>query len=136
MLADVPADSSALPALRFYALESAQLAALETELQTDEAQLKRDWYAFNGGVASTKAGSGDHKPLFFDIALNYVNLPMDKLLERAGKAPIPATTPTPKAAPKALEKEDTSPQSPETADASASRSGGLSSLLGGWWGRK
>lgn len=135
MLSDVPADSPALPALRFHALQATpHLATLESELSADELKYKRDWYTFNGGAASTQPGSGDHKPLFFDIALNYVQLPMDKLLERAGKAPAPAPKVVAKAA--AVQKEEPKPPTPPPVQETAPARGGLSSLLGGWWGRK
>lgn len=69
---------------------------------------------------------------------------MDRLLERAGKAP---TEPTPIAAPKpqkaevSAEKRAPAPKAkaeearPETPQPAASAKSGLTSLLGGWWGR-
>jgi len=80
--------------------------------------------------------------LFFNIALNYVELDIDRLSQRAGKRPVPgpALPVAPKkqeavlekkAAPKAKAEQVRSP-SPEP---QAPSRGGLSSLLGGWWGR-
>ncbi|KAF8213756.1 hypothetical protein K438DRAFT_1804601 [Mycena galopus ATCC 62051] len=74
-------------------------------------QFKRDWFAFNGGSIDSTAKS-DKKPLFFDIAVNY---PVEDSQVAA--------------------KEDADVESPETKAAPAATRGGLSSLLGGWWGR-
>ena len=47
--------------------------------------IKNKWFAYSGGKVN-----GDpkayKKPQFFDSALNYVQLDIDKLLERAGKS--------------------------------------------------
>lgn len=58
-------------------------------------QYKRDWFAYNGGVPThTPDGTSlankqqtNKKALFFNIALNYVELDMDALTKRAGKLP-------------------------------------------------
>ena len=85
------------------------------------------------------------KPLFFDIALNYINLDMERLQERAGKAPEEVRTaavaaPAPQAA--VEKKTQVSRAKVEeieraaTPEPSAQARGGLGSLLGGWWGRR
>jgi signal recognition particle subunit SRP68 len=130
---------------------------VEATISTDGTKYKRDWFAYNGGSV-TKDPKGHKKPLFFDIALNYVELDMDRLLERAGKAPAaPVPAPVPVAAPKprpaqpqAVKAESTQEKKPvgqqkakveetqarpETPQPSAPSKGGLSTLLGGWWGR-
>ena len=83
------------------------------------------------------------KPLFFNIALNYVELDMDRLQQRAGKEPSVALPPTgtsatgnaesieKKSIPKAKAEE---PLVPNLNTQQPSRSG-LSSLLGGWWSK-
>jgi len=149
--ADAPTNAAdALAATAFFPLSVDDVSQIETELAADETRHKRDWFTFNGGKPNTTPPAGtQHKPLFFDIALNYVQLPMDKLLERAGKEPAPTPGPTiaqtkvaapsvkPAAAPKTARveepvQEEEAPPEP----AQAARGGGLSSLLGGWWGRK
>lgn len=105
----------------------------------DEGELvfKRDWFTYNGGATQPEKDT-TKKPLFFDIALNYVQLDMDRLQERAGLAvnaqksvPIMAE-PRPAQVNKAKMEEIERPATPEIDPAR----GGLSSLLGGWWGRK
>ncbi|KAH7104344.1 hypothetical protein BKA62DRAFT_694378 [Auriculariales sp. MPI-PUGE-AT-0066] len=145
--ADAPSDTAAI---EFFPLDEARVDALAAELTSDETRHKREWFVFNGGKTSTNAPVGnEHKPLFFDIALNYVQLPMDKLLERAGKPPEPKTaaisvaaakTVAPSAKPAAVQKarveEPVVEESPTSELAPQAARGGLSSLLGGWWGRK
>ncbi|EJD04471.1 uncharacterized protein FOMMEDRAFT_122270 [Fomitiporia mediterranea MF3/22] len=101
------------------------------------------------------------KPLFFDIALNYVQLDMDRLHSRAGmdspkenkennekenknktqsktstaEKPAQTTTTTPVTTKAKMAESIDRPSTPEP-QSDASRRGGLSSLLGGWWGRK
>jgi signal recognition particle subunit SRP68 len=115
---------------------------LDEEITVDSTVLKRDWFSFNGGSLSTNDASYK-KPLFFDIALNYVELDMIRLQNRAGKQPPPAPkmvqpqvlqqqpqkTPIAKAKAEEVERQAT----PEPA---APARGGLGGLLGGWWGRK
>ncbi|KDQ17713.1 hypothetical protein BOTBODRAFT_185806 [Botryobasidium botryosum FD-172 SS1] len=127
--------------LGFYPLSSESIEQLEKDIAADELKFKDQWFTFNGGSVSTDP-SAYKKPLFFDIAFNYAELPMERLLVRAGKAPpepvpqpaqaaAPAPTfaaPADKKVSKAAE-EKAPPPSPAPAS-------GLSSLLGGWWGRK
>src|SRR5882762_1866734 len=119
----------------YYSLTKADFDNLEGELSADGLLLKRDWFAFNGG--SVDADNKSHKkPLFFDIALNYVQLDMNRLQERAGKQPVVqsmAAKVEPKQIAKAKVEEEMRSATPEP---QAAPSGGLSSLLGGWWGRK
>jgi len=95
----------------------------------------KERFAYNGG--SVDADIKSHKKLlFFDIALNYVQLDVDRLQERAGKKPVVKSTYTkaePKQIARAKVEEEARPLTPEP---QATPSGGLSSLLGGWWGRK
>ena len=121
----------------YYPLSASDVDVFESDLSADGLELRKDWFTYNGG--STDPDNKTHKkPLFFDVALNYVQLDMDRLQERAGKEkkkPVTSKTPT-KVEPsgekkKAKVEEELAPE--DTAAAPAR--GGLSSLLGGWWGR-
>ncbi|KAI0369944.1 hypothetical protein BV20DRAFT_967304 [Pilatotrama ljubarskyi] len=128
----------------FYPLSLADVDKLEEELTLDSTSFKTDWFAYNGGALDPESSKTHKKPLFFDIALNYISLDMDRLQERAGKAPKEAEVP--KAAPAshpAVEKKTTTSRAKveeieraATPEPSAQARGGLSSLLGGWWGRR
>ncbi|KAI0063148.1 hypothetical protein BV25DRAFT_450798 [Artomyces pyxidatus] len=124
----------------FYPISPATLDELDGELVADGLRFKNEWFAFNGGspIADNRAY---RKPLFFDIALNYVQLDMDRLQERAGvkkpvlAAPVPARAePVPDKRPvaktKAKLEEELRAATPEP---KAPPKGGLSNLLGGWW---
>ena len=139
-------DPDLTPETSFYPLADSDCDTLDGEISRVSSELKREWFAFNGG-SPTPDNEAYKKPLFFDIALNYVELDMDRLQQRAGKDPPPTpvaihisqTQPQlPQAlkglAPKAKAEEIARPATPEP-QAENSR-GGLSSLLGGWWGRK
>ncbi|KAI0035271.1 hypothetical protein K488DRAFT_76737 [Vararia minispora EC-137] len=135
-----------LAATTFYPLAPTDLAELGTTLDADAARAKADWFTHNGGRPHA-AADGRAKPLFFDIALNYVQLDMNRLEERAGIARAPAkaaAAPSQKQQQKAHEEkaqekkvqrakveEITRTATPEPA---APARGGLGSLLGGWWG--
>ena len=78
----------------FYPLTTSDISVLNDELSSDTLQCKKDWFTFNGGqlttdtTTDTTTDNKTHKkPLFFDIALNYVQLDMERLQERAGKPP-------------------------------------------------
>ncbi|KAK2462109.1 hypothetical protein APHAL10511_006572 [Amanita phalloides] len=126
----------------FFPLNNTDMKELETGLAADGLQFKRDWYAHSGGALDDEGAKAYKKPVFFNIALNYVELDMDKLLERAGKKPPAPTTvvyPTPLQQPVVEKKvqsrakvEDVRSDTPEP---QASARSGLSSLLGGWWGK-
>lgn len=129
--------------LGFYPLVLDSVEQLERTISADELKLKHDWFTFNGGAVSSDAGV-HKKPLFFDIAFNYVEVPTDRLQVRAGKAPVaPAPQPTPAPA-SASAAALAAPVDKKTSKAAVEKepapapapSGGLSSLLGGWWGRK
>jgi len=126
----------------FYPLLSGDLDQLDDELAADAFSFKNDWFAYNGG--SLDADNKTYKkPLFFDVALNYVQLDMDRLQERAGKRKkVPKlATPAPVRAEPVIEKKPIPKakleeiQRAATPEPTAAR-GGLSSLLGGWWGRQ
>ena len=127
----------------FYSLALADLDKLEEEVALDATGFKADWFAHNGGALDAEAGKAHKKPLFFDIAVNYISLDMDRLQERAGKAPAPAAAPVAAPAPQVVEKK-TQVQKAKveeieraaTPEPSPQARGGLGSLLGGWWGRR
>ncbi|KAK0465651.1 hypothetical protein IW261DRAFT_1523509 [Armillaria novae-zelandiae] len=127
--------------IAFFPLSRVEIGQLESQLSSDSLQFKRDWLPYNGGSVDADPRSYK-KPAFFNIALNYVDLDMDSLLQRAGKetalttpAPTPSA-PTSKVEPVGDKRriiEDTRAATPEPSPAPAR--GGLSSLLGGWWGK-
>lgn len=128
--------SAAVPC--FFPLSNDQVKDLENSLVSDSLQLKRDWFLYNGGSADAD-GKTYEKPLFFNIALNYVELDMDRLLERAGKQPVAPPTPL-QAKPEPIAEKKPSVKAkvevrPATPEPQASSRGGLSNLLGGWWGK-
>ena len=139
-------DPELTPAISFYPLTEPDCDKLDEGISRVSSELKRDWFTFNGG-SPTPDNDSYKKPLFFDIALNYVELDMDRLQQRAGKGPPPTPAPIKILQPqahlpqaqkglttKAKAEQIASPATPEP-KAETSR-GGLSSLLGGWWGRK
>ncbi|TFY69211.1 hypothetical protein EVJ58_g542 [Rhodofomes roseus] len=131
------ADSDSDP-ITFYPLLEEDVDKLDQEVAEDSTEYKRDWFAYNGGSIDEEARKTHKKPLFFDIALNYVQLDMDRLQERAGK--VVEKAPQAAAAP-VIEKKVTARAMEEverasTPEPSTTSKGGLGGLLGGWWGRK
>ena len=119
----------------FFPLNVTDIKELESSLSSDSLRFKRDWFAYNGGSAVTD-GKTYRKPLFFNIALNYVELDMDRLMERAGKKPavLPIQA-QPMPDKKSVAKAKVEELRPATPEPQAPSRGGLTSLLGGWWGR-
>ncbi|KAF8168357.1 hypothetical protein B0H34DRAFT_685178 [Crassisporium funariophilum] len=127
----------------FFPLSKEDIKELESTVASDGLQFKRDWFAHNGG--SVKADSTTYKkPLFFNIALNYVELDMERLQQRAGKQPVIAAPSTSSSAQKQAKAEPTLEKKPApkakveemvqpTPERQPQTRGGLSSLLGGWW---
>ncbi|KAJ7451137.1 hypothetical protein FB451DRAFT_1284815 [Mycena latifolia] len=131
-LSDADPISAATPS--YYPLSSESVSQLEGALSSEGLQFKRDWFAFNGGSVDSTAKL-DKKPLFFDIAVNYVALDMGRLRERAGLQPVEdSQAAAPVVEKRQAAKEDLSTATPEPKAPAAGR-GGLSSLLGGWWGK-
>jgi signal recognition particle subunit SRP68 len=127
----------------YYPLSSTTVDQLETDLSALGLQLKKDWFAYNGGSANPDNNSYQ-KPLFFDIALNYVQLDTDRLQERAGKKLAVSPQPYAKGLSGKIESQQEKKQTPkakveavraETPEPQAPARSGLSSLLGGWWGK-
>ncbi|KAJ7226111.1 hypothetical protein GGX14DRAFT_423922 [Mycena pura] len=133
MLSLVDADpiSAATPA--YFPLSGETVSVLERTLSSEGLGLKRQWFAFNGGLADSTARA-EKKPLFFDIAVNYVALDMAALRRRAGLEPAEEVVAQPMAEKRQAAKEDAVVEVTEAKAPGPSR-GGLSSLLGGWWGR-
>lgn len=113
----------------FYPLSHEVVAKLEDIASQATIQYKRDWFMLNGGAIDPDQKSSYEKPLFFNIAWNYINVDMDRLHERAGRERA-STSVVPA---KESKQEEVAEPEPQVTPA-ASRSG-LSSLLGGWWGR-
>ncbi|KAG9006110.1 hypothetical protein FRB90_010036, partial [Tulasnella sp. 427] len=132
----------------FYPLDNeADVNSLSKELEADALRLKKDWFAYNGGTITTEGDTGPKKhkkPLFFDIAFNYVESPLDRINERAGKV-VAERAEKPAAPLKAkvdkVEDEDENRDSEEEGRRSpvvqkTSTGGGITGFLGGWWGRR
>ena len=125
----------------FFPLTNDDIKELENTVASDSLHYKRDWFAYNGGTV--KGDPTLHKkPLFFNIALNYVELDMDRLQERAGKKPAPAPSKArvepaqeKKQVPKAKVEEPIEIASTPPSQQQQPARGGLSSLLGGWWSK-
>ncbi|KAI6153113.1 hypothetical protein BKA82DRAFT_4086213 [Pisolithus tinctorius] len=115
-----------------YPLLSGVVDALDASISEASPNVKKEWFAYNGGTVD-----GDpkayQKPLFFDIALNYVQLDMDRLLERAGKVPVKQNK---EEVPQPVKSRREEVVRAETPEPPAQARAGLSGLLGGWWGRK
>ncbi|KAI6022552.1 hypothetical protein EDC04DRAFT_2728944 [Pisolithus marmoratus] len=115
-----------------YDLSSGTVDGLDASISGASPSVKKEWFAYNGGTVN-----GDpkayQKPLFFDIALNYVQLDMDRLLERAGKAPSKQNK---EEMPQPVKSRREEVVRAETPEPPVQTTGGLSALLGGWWGRK
>ena len=135
----------------FYALAGADLARLEAEVEQDATGFKNDWFAHSGGGPAPKGGAAEQqqqqhkKPLFFDIALNYISLDMDRLQERAGKTPekpaAPAVQQAAQVQAQAAEKKTQAAKAKveeieRAATPEPAQARGLGGLLGGWWGRR
>ncbi|KDQ54954.1 hypothetical protein JAAARDRAFT_354914 [Jaapia argillacea MUCL 33604] len=126
----------------FYPLTTDLIDSLEADVALDALQFKNSWFAYNGGSINPESSKAHKKPLFFDIALNYVQLDMDRLQERAGKKSAPPKSAVSTPAPVAPEKKPVTRAKAEeveraaTPEPQAAARGGLTSLLGGWWGRK
>jgi signal recognition particle subunit SRP68 len=120
----------------YYPLSNETVSELEGALSSEGLQFKRDWFAFNGGSVGATAKS-DKKPLFFDIAVNYVALDMAALRARAGLQPVEESqmAAQPVVEKRQAAKEDTPVETPEAKAPAAPARGGLGGLLGGWWGR-
>ncbi|CAE6446261.1 unnamed protein product [Rhizoctonia solani] len=124
------------PETAFYPLTLDSVKTLEQDMQNAETDLKKRWFAYNGGKTF---GNQHEKPVFFDIALNYIELPMEKLQEKAGIAPKAQAAKTTPAVEKRVlteRKAEPEPEEPAPALAPQQSQGMLGSLLGGWWGRK
>lgn len=162
-------ESQSKPEEAYYTLTPERIAEAETELEKEETKMKMEWYAFNGGLPTANAskdGQGHKKPMFYDVAFNYVELPMDRLFARskAGKAQAAASAASVAATSKAQaaskpmaphvstgagvgvigegrkEKRSTKVEAerPPSPEVKIVQSGGLGlgGILGGWWGRK
>ncbi|KAF8577853.1 hypothetical protein K439DRAFT_1654959 [Ramaria rubella] len=125
----LPADSGTRPQLSFYPLDDATLDGLEQQLSAEEERHKIEWFGYNGGVIG--GVSEEHqKPLFFDIAFNYVEPALEQLRARAGLPPQDDKSGAPAAKTKEAVEEEVAEEVVETSR------GGLSGLLGSWWSRR
>ncbi|KAF8330394.1 uncharacterized protein EI90DRAFT_3145774 [Cantharellus anzutake] len=138
------ASSDKPPEDNFYPITLSDIASLKSTLFDDEKGTKSEWFSFDGGrVGLPGIDQVPHKkPLFFDVAFNYIELPFDRLQARAQKAPLtravahevvkkPTSTEVKeKRLPTKIEEE---PPVVKIVDSASYSIGGI---LGGWWGRK
>jgi len=123
-LSILPAESTAH--VEFYPIDEGIISALEQRLIGEEEGYKRSWFA--------EGGEGEKKPVFFDIAFNYVEPPIEQLRLRAGLTPAAARTvdTSPRVTKAKAETEAEAAASPASQPASR----GLGGFLGSWWGRR
>ncbi|KAJ4477908.1 hypothetical protein C8J55DRAFT_515835 [Lentinula edodes] len=91
-------DSDPNDEVEFYPLLEKDLEVLEESINKEGLEYKRTWLEKGGaGVGEQQGGKGQKqkKPVFFNIALNYVDVDvelMERLRERAGMTPTAAST--------------------------------------------
>jgi len=110
----------------------ADLVTLEQQLLEEERKYKAEWFNMNGGKVSLGLIKEQHqKPLFFDIALNYIEPNTDAIHARTEdtNSLVAETTP----AQGSVDPESVAADSSQSESVATSRLGGI---LGGWWGRK
>lgn len=136
--------SDSTPETQYFPLPEDVISTLETTVTQDETAAKREWFAYNGGSSSSSPDSAlaFKKPLFYDIAFNELEDPLEKIQRRAGRAvtaskKVQATSNVSAAAQQqgAKAKIDDEPAALEPAPEPAKASV-LGGLLGGWWGRR
>lgn len=144
----------------YYPLSLDDISRAEGELAKEEIKTKMDWYAFNGGAPTSLSEDKHKKPMFYDVAFNYVELPMERLQARATDAHLGAKARAPTNAPpialavadrgtapqassgtpvekrerRATKVED-APPAPEVKIVQSSGFG-IGGILGSWWGRQ
>ncbi|KAF8309994.1 hypothetical protein DL93DRAFT_2084941 [Clavulina sp. PMI_390] len=164
--------STTSPEESHYPITADTLTAFEESLAKEEQKMKMAWYTLNGGAipGTPEADAKFKKPSFLDVAFNYIELPQDRLLARAGKSvpgsAAPSGPPSPvisKAKPNAppspvasknpslpgeggggkrrakVEDQVPGPEpvpEPKIVSSGGGLTGGLSGILGGWWGKK
>lgn len=107
------------------------LGTVEQELHEVERQYKAGWFTLNGGKLYSGSPQEVHKkPLFFDIALNYIEPNLEAIQSRTEQkhSALPAISTT-----QTVSKREPAPTDTPQESATTSRLGGI---LGGWWGRK
>lgn len=142
MLSILPGKIS--PHLSFYPINDGMVADMEGKLAEFEEKCKREWFGYNGGlVGERKPGSRHEKLVFFDIAFNYVEPPMDDLRKRAGLPALDGDVIPNNALKAKAEAEQPSSRIPAVPEekqmeenTNTKTSGGLAGFLGSWWGRK
>lgn len=151
------------PEETYYHLTLDDVSRADEGVAKEETKIKMDWYAFNGGAVASAPEVGHKKPIFYDVAFNYVELPMERLQARAGagqpgakpratlKPAIDATIAAPAAgrgiAPqtsgataengkrqrRATKTEEAPPPEVKIIQSSGF---GIGGILGSWWGRQ
>lgn len=130
--------------LRFYEINERLIEEMEEKLVKFEEKCKMEWFAYNGGAVGERKSEDKHeKPVFFDIAFNYVEPPIEQLRKRAGLPALEGEVGTSVTVKAKVETEEQQQQSgiavapkDEEKKTKTSGAGGLAGFLGSWWGRK
>ncbi|KAG8785976.1 hypothetical protein FRC15_000352 [Serendipita sp. 397] len=121
------------PENRYFPLGEKEIAELENKITKEATKMKVDWFAHSGGATGENATF--KKPLFYDIAFNSIEDPLEKIQKRAGrKVSKPAAAPVINQQAAKAQVDDTT-TAPEPVN-EAPRPSMLGGLLGGWWGRR
>lgn len=140
------------PETEYFPLSEEAIQRLEVRIVQEEKRMKMDWFALNGGSVKDGVEGKGKKPLFYDIAFNSIEDPLNKVKHRAGRAVEVKKPAGPSAARPGLgiaTKTDGKTKSQAQVDEPAALGQGaedkaaeapqrsvLGSLLGGWWGRR
>lgn len=136
--------SAQTPETQYFTMLEDEIVKLEKTISEEDTTVKREWFAYNGGSASSSAEVAltFKKPLFYDIAFNELEDPLEKIQKRAGRAvtatkKVAVVSSVSVAADQTATKAkiDEEPVAPELAPEPA-KPGVLGGLLGGWWGRR
>ncbi|EJT98886.1 hypothetical protein DACRYDRAFT_118202 [Dacryopinax primogenitus] len=129
-----PSLSSTKPSpaeLAFYPLPSLLIQTLTQGIEQLQLKLKKEWYA-----ATHK------KPVFYDIAFNYIDQPLERIRARAGLAPEQSQQVTSPVAgakgtkPAEVEKRQQVEHEEVKEEVKPQHPSGWSGYLGGWWGKR
>lgn len=128
------------PETQYLPLSENLILSLEGLIEQEEKKRKVEWFAFNGGSVKGDTDSTAKKPLFYDIAYNELEDPLEKIQRRGGrkvesKKPVASTVSAAVQQQATKAKVDETPAAAE-AEPEPARTGVLGGLLGGWWGRR
>jgi signal recognition particle subunit SRP68 len=127
------------PETQYFPVSENLIISLEGLIEQEETKRKVEWFSYNGGSVKGETDTSVKKPLFYDIAYNELEDPLEKVQRRAGRK-VETKKPTPSAVSAVAQQQATKAKVDETPEAEPeaeqARAGVLSGLLGGWWGRR